>query len=78
MNIEKQIEFDKIKEKWEALAVTECAKEKIKNWSFCLSESELRRQIKDTTDSRGDNWGSLVSRPRSRYNRNKRSTVSSM
>jgi len=36
MNIEKQIEFDKIKEKWEALAVTECAKEKIKNWSFCL------------------------------------------
>ncbi len=52
MNIEKQIEFDKIKEKWEALAVTECAKEKIKNWSFCLSESELRRQIKDTTDSR--------------------------
>lgn len=52
MNIEKQIEFDKIKEKWEALAVTGGAKEKIKNWSFCLSESELRRQVKDTTYSR--------------------------
>ena len=52
MDIEKQIEFDKIKQKWKAFAVTEWAKEKINNWSFCLSESELRRQIKDTTDSK--------------------------
>lgn len=52
MNIEKQIEFDKIKEKWMNLAVTEWAKEKIRGVSFYLSESELRKQLKDTTDSK--------------------------
>jgi len=52
MNIEKQIEFDKIKEKWADLAVTGQAKEIINNMAFCLSESDLRRQLKDTTDSR--------------------------
>lgn len=52
MDIEKQIEFDKIKEKWMELAVTEKAKEMIKGLSFYLSESELKRQLKDTTDSR--------------------------
>lgn len=31
MNINKQIEFDKIKEMWSDLAVTDYAKEKIKN-----------------------------------------------
>ena len=29
MNTEKQIEFDKIKEKWKSLAVTDKAREKI-------------------------------------------------
>lgn len=52
MDIEKQIEFDKIREKWMELAVTEQAKEMIKGLSFYLSESELKRQLKDTTDSR--------------------------
>lgn len=52
MNIEKQIEFDKIKEIWMALAVTDQAKERIKNVTFYLSESELRKQLRDTTDSR--------------------------
>lgn len=52
MDIEKQIEFDKIREKWMELAVTEKAKEMINGLSFYLSESELKRQLKDTTDSR--------------------------
>lgn len=52
MNIEKQIEFDKIKELWTKLAVTEWAKEKIKEASFYLEEIELRKQLKDTTNSR--------------------------
>lgn len=52
MDIEKQIEFDKIKERWAELAVTKQAKEIIKNQSFYLSESELRKNLKDTTDGR--------------------------
>ena len=52
MDIEKQIEFDKIREKWMELAVTEKAKEMIKGLSFYLSESELKKQLKDTTDGR--------------------------
>lgn len=52
MNIEKQIEFDKIKENWMELAITGQAKEQIRNVSFCLSEMELRKQLKDTTDGR--------------------------
>lgn len=52
MNIEKQIEFDKIKELWLELAVTERAKDKIKEVSFYLSEGEVRKQLRDTTNSR--------------------------
>lgn len=52
MNVEKLIEFDKVKEIWENLAVTEWAKEKIREISFCLNESVLRKQLRDTTDSR--------------------------
>lgn len=52
MKIEKQIEFDKIKEIWINLAVTQAAKEQIQETAFCLSERELRKQLKDTTDSR--------------------------
>lgn len=52
MNTEKQIEFNKIKEMWMDLAMTDRAKEKIKEVSFYLVESELRKQIKDTTDGR--------------------------
>lgn len=52
MYIEKNIEFDKIKAKWLELAVTESAKEEIRNMTIYLSESELKRKLKDTTDSR--------------------------
>lgn len=52
MNIEKQIEFDKVKEMWAELAVTDWAKEKIREATFILSETELRKQIKDTSDAR--------------------------
>lgn len=52
MNIEKQIEFDKIKEIWAKLAVTERAKERIGEVSFSLKETELRKQLRDTTDGR--------------------------
>lgn len=52
MNIEKQIEFDKIKELWKNLAVTDKAKETIGEVTCYLSESELRKQLSDTTNSR--------------------------
>lgn len=52
MNIEKQIEFDKIKEIWMNLAVTEQAKDDIRKAWIYVSENELRKQLKDTTDAR--------------------------
>lgn len=52
MNIEKQIEFDQIKELWKGLAFTERARERIENTTFFLSERELRKELRDTTDSR--------------------------
>lgn len=52
MNIEKQIEFDKVKDIWSDLAVTDRAKEKIRQASLFFSETELRKQLRDTTDAR--------------------------
>lgn len=52
MNIERQIEFDKIKELWAELAMTDWAKEKIREAAIYLSETELKRKLKDTTDAR--------------------------
>lgn len=52
MKIETQIEFDKIKELWKECAVTEGAKEQIDRTSILLSELELRKQQRDTTNSR--------------------------
>lgn len=52
MNIDHQIEFDKVKEIWSELAVTDWAKEKIKEVSFCYSENELKKQLRGTTDAR--------------------------
>lgn len=52
MKTEKQIQFDKIKEMWMARALTESAREKIMEITFYKEESELRRQLRDTTDSR--------------------------
>lgn len=51
-NTEKMLEFDKIKEKWSELALTDAAKEKIRAAKFYLSEGELRRELRDTTDAR--------------------------
>lgn len=52
MNIEKQTEFSKIKDLWKNLTVTEWAKETIENVTVYLNEAELRKQLRDTTDSR--------------------------
>ena len=52
MNIDKQIEFDKVKEIWANLAITDYAKEKISENVLYFSESELRKQLKDTTDAK--------------------------
>lgn len=52
MNINQQIEFDKIKELWAELALTDDAKEKIKETTWCLSETELRMLLKETIDAR--------------------------
>ena len=52
MNIDKQIEFDKVKEIWSALALTDCAKEQIAHVSLCYSENELRSILRDTTEAR--------------------------
>lgn len=52
MNIERQIEFDKVKEIWVELAVTDLAKERIREAGIYFSETELKKQLKDTTDAR--------------------------
>lgn len=52
MNIEKQIEFDKVKAIWKGLAITDRAKESIENARLCYSEKDLQKQLKDTTDAR--------------------------
>lgn len=52
MNIDRQIEFDKVKEIWADRAITDEAKEKIRDASLFFSENELRKQLKDTTDAR--------------------------
>ncbi|MCM1236064.1 MAG: DNA mismatch repair protein MutS [Ruminococcus flavefaciens] len=52
MNIDKQIEFDKVREIWCGLAVTDAGKEKIRNTSLFLDENELRKQLRDTTDAK--------------------------
>ena len=49
---ERQIEFDKVKEIWSGLAITDRAKERIREASLFFSESELQKQLKDTTDAR--------------------------
>ena len=52
MNLDRTLEFDKVKKLWQALAVTEHAKEKIENTGFISSELELRKELKDTTNAR--------------------------
>lgn len=52
MNIETKLEFDKIKEIWKNLAVTEDAKAQIDKAGIILKETELQKALKDTTDAR--------------------------
>lgn len=49
---EQILEFDKIKEKWKNLALTEWAKAEIENTQISLSESELRIRLSETTEAR--------------------------
>lgn len=52
MNIERQIELDNVKEMWAGLAVTDKAREKIWETTCFFAESELRKQLRDTTQAR--------------------------
>lgn len=52
MNIERILEFDKIKEIWTELAFTEGAKEEIQKTAPCMSESELLTKQRETTEAR--------------------------
>ena len=52
MNTKFQIEFNKIQEIWSALASTDHAKERINEANVILDEKDLRKELRDTTDSR--------------------------
>ena len=49
---EKILEFDRIKENWKELALTEWARKEIEETLPCLSELELRARLRDTTEAR--------------------------
>lgn len=49
---EEILEFDKIKEKWMELALTEWAKEEIRHTVPCMSERELLTRQRETTEAR--------------------------
>ena len=48
----KTLEFDKIKENWKTLALTDWAKQEIEKTEPCLYELELKARLKDTTEAR--------------------------
>ncbi len=52
MNIETQIELNKVKHLWSELAITDRAKEQILQIEPYFRESELQKQLADTTDAR--------------------------
>jgi len=52
VNLDKILEFDKVKMRWKELAVTEYAHEQIDAATFMLAELELKSALKDTTDAR--------------------------
>ena len=52
MNIENAIEFNKVKEIWKSLAVTECAQREIEKTNYILEELALKKALKDTTDAK--------------------------
>lgn len=49
---ERILEFDKIKEIWSALALTDSAKREIRETTPVLSEVELRARLRETTEAR--------------------------
>lgn len=50
--IEKTIELDKIKEIWQSYALNDCVKKQILECVPTLSESELKKKIRETSESR--------------------------
>lgn len=52
IEIEKALEFDKIRERWRALALTEGAKRKIDQTGLILAEGELKAALRNTTEAR--------------------------
>lgn len=52
MDIEKMLEFNTVKEQWENLALTLGAKEQIRECVPFLKESDLRKELKETTQAR--------------------------
>ncbi len=52
MNLDKVLEFEKVKEIWKGLTLTEHAYQKIEEARFILAEPQLRKELKDTTDAR--------------------------
>lgn len=52
METDKILEFDKIKEIWKTLALTDSAKEKIEKTVPCMSERELKTKLRETTEAR--------------------------
>lgn len=52
INIEQALEFNTIKEQLKQYAYTKQAKEKIEQLKPCLSQIELKRQLRDTTEAK--------------------------
>ena len=52
MNTDKLLEFDQIRTKWKSFALTTAAADRIDHMTYYLNESELRKQLQDTTDAR--------------------------
>lgn len=51
-NMYRMLEFDKVKDRWRELTKTEYAVEMIESRQHILNESELRRELRDTTDAK--------------------------
>ena len=52
VNTEKSLEFDKIKERWAGLALTDWAKKEIHAITPYLAEGELLARLKETTQAK--------------------------
>ena len=52
MNTDQILEFDQVRQKWKALALTRAAVEKIDSLDFYLDESRLRKNLRETDDAR--------------------------